>query len=938
MGIMADKIKEMYNKEGSGYWAQRILAQLAYGSKISNIKSGKYDDLVNRGIQFVYDKFLEDGVITKETAVRAEEMILDIKDDAKYFNMICCAHAHIDMNWMWRFDETVAVTLDTFRTMLNLMNEYPDFTFSQSQASVYRIVEEYDPDMLEEIKQRIREGRWEVTASTWVENDKNMPSGESLARHILYTKKYLSNLLDLDPHSLKLDFEPDTFGHSMNIPEVCLRGGVKYYYHCRGYEGDNIYKWIAPSGSSIIVYREFTWYNSDINPAMALYVPEFCSKYGMDTMLKVYGVGDHGGGPTRRDIEKIIDMNTWPVFPKIRFGKFDEYFSLVEKHADNLPVVQNTEQNFIFTGCYTSQSRIKMANRVAENTLNEAEAFNAVSQLCDAYSYSAEAFAKAWENVLFNHFHDIIPGSGVRDTREYALGLFQKTMAVANTRRSYAMRSIAAKINTAPFMPKGEDIKETISEGAGVGFGIDGFRISQPERGLGKTRIFNFFNPSPYEREEACEVTVWDWHYDLDRLIFKDTHGNIVAHQLLDHGFNNYWGHQYLRVLVKAKVPALGYSTYIMTQREMSDIELPLPRDPRVERIDEFVLENDYIKVVFDSITGAIVSMRDKKTGDILVPRNRPAGIFRFIMEDASKGGTSWVVGRYMDIEDINQNIKIKNLHYSSDSLRKSISIDAEFKNSRLNAIISLDYNSPNLNFDVTCDWHEVGDSSRGIPQLNFYMPLGYECKGYKYDIPFGTIERDSMDRDVPANSWAAGIPADTDKKGIMLVTDTKYGFRCIDDSISITLIRSSIDPDPYPEFGIHKFRFALCPVMLSSNKELIQRSYDYNHRFSVVSTDAHEGKLPASNSFISLEKGNIAISGIKMPEECAGGNKLVIRVYETEGSKTNASVRLFKKPVKAYFIDINEEKIESGNINTDGETISFDVSPYSIASICVEF
>ena len=101
----------------------------------------------------------------------------------------------------------------------------------------------------------------------------------------------------------------------------------------------------------------------------------------MDTMLKVYGVGDHGGGPTRRDIERIIDLNTWPVFPNIRFGRYDEYFELVEKQADNLPVVESDEQNFVFSGCYTSQSRIKMANRIAEATLNESEAFNAIPSI-----------------------------------------------------------------------------------------------------------------------------------------------------------------------------------------------------------------------------------------------------------------------------------------------------------------------------------------------------------------------------------------------------------------------------------------------------------------------------------------------------------------------------------------------------------------------------
>ena len=168
-------------------------------------------------------------------------------------------------------------------------------------------------------------------SSTWVETDKNMPTGESLSRHILYTKRYLSKLLDIKPETLNLDFEPDTFGHSQNVPEILCSGGIKYYYFCRGYEGHYLFRWKAPSGNSVLVYREPHWYISAINSSLALCVPEFCSKHGIDTMLKVYGVGDHGGGPTRRDVEKIIDMSSWPVFPDIRFGTFSEFFEIADK-------------------------------------------------------------------------------------------------------------------------------------------------------------------------------------------------------------------------------------------------------------------------------------------------------------------------------------------------------------------------------------------------------------------------------------------------------------------------------------------------------------------------------------------------------------------------------------------------------------------------------
>ncbi|MBM7582534.1 alpha-mannosidase [Caldicoprobacter guelmensis] len=930
------RLDEMRNKN-LGYWGRRIISQIEYGLKLSEVKEHQFDGLLARVIDFVYEDFSKEGAITRSTCEKAEEMMAELSQEAKKFKVICAAHAHIDMNWMWRWDETVMVTLDTFRTVLNLMKEYPDFTFSQSQASVYKILEDYAPEMLEEVKSRIKEGRWEVTASTWVEADKNMPNGESMARHILYTKRYLSRLLDIDPEVLNLDFEPDTFGHNQNVPEILRSGGVKYYYHCRGYEGHYLYKWVAPSGKYIIAYREPFWYNAEIRPDMALYVPKFCTQHNLDTMLKVYGVGDHGGGPTRRDLERIIDMNSWPVFPQIRFGTFAEFYRQVERIADELPEVKG-ERNFIFTGCYTSQSRIKMANRISEAALNEAEMFNVFSSFCAGYRYDGKAFESAWRNVLFNQFHDIIPGSGTIDTREYAMGLFQNTMAIAGSRRSLSLQAIAAQIDTSKFVVCEEEDRDSISEGAGAGFGVEWFRVTQAERGRGKTRIFHIFNSAPVEREEAAEIVVWDWLGDVNRMVFRDVQGNRVEHQILDKGFNSYWGHHYIRVLIKASVPACGYNTYILTEDEKVDTAFPFPRDPRIEGIDQFILENDHIKAVFSSRDASIVSLVDKSTGEEFI-KGKPAGIFRLIEEDSSKGMTAWVVGRHMNVIDLTQDVKIKKVMYGAGNIRQSIAYECSFRDSSLKVTVSLDYNSPMLRYDVQCDWHEVGKPGISVPQLSFYMPLAYECSCYKYDIPFGTIEREGMDRDVPANSWALGVRKQPGGKSVMLVTDTKYGFRCVDDSMSITLIRSSYDPDPYPEFGVHKFSFAVCLVDNASSKELIQKAYNFNHPLSVISSSVHQGLLPALGSFMSLEEGDVVISAVKLAEDQGKVRRVVVRAYEPEGKAAKVTLSLWKQPVRAYYVDLNECKIDNGlNIFVYGERVSFEVQPYSIASICVEF
>ncbi len=927
-----------------GYWASRIICQIGYAFKVSGVNEYRFNSLIEDAVEYLYKGYCEEGTITRSMAQKAESIMAEMSKAAKDFKMICAAHAHIDMNWMWGFPETVAITLDTFRTMLDLMEEYPQYKFSQSQASVYRIVEEYNPAMLEEIKKRIKEGRWEVTASTWVETDKNMPNGESLARHILYTKKYLSKLLGINPDSLKIDFEPDTFGHSLNVPEILNKGGVEYYYHCRGYDGHNIYRWKSPSGSSVVVYREPSWYNADIEPSMVLYVPEFCTKYGIDTALKVYGVGDHGGGPTRKDIERIIDMSGWPVYPEISFGSFSQYFDTLKNIKDKLPV-EDKELNFVFTGCYTSQSRIKTANRIGEAKLNEAESFSSISAAFAGGGYKSECFKEAWENVLFNHFHDILPGSGVIDTREYAMGLFQKTAAIANTQTAMALGNIASRIDTSQLFNIREDISETRSEGAGVGYGIMDFSLPQTERGSGINRIFHLFNPSDCERRELVEIVVWDWEGSPERILFRNSSGEKAEHQVVEnkefqHGDSRYWGHKYLKLLVDAVVPAYGYSTYTLSELEPDGVYYGMDTNPRVEVLKSYVLENENLRVEFDSKNASIISLYDKKDGNELVESMRPAGVFRLVEEADGKKMTSWVVGRYMDVLDLNSNENVKILGINSDgkSLRQWIEYEIKFRDSRLKVNVSLARNCTRIDFNVECDWQERAVKGGFVPQLNFYVPFGYMCKNYKYDIPFGTIERPGMDMDVPANSWALGVPRDKGSRALMLVTASKYGFRGKDNSLAVTLIRSSYYPDPYPENNIHKFRFALNALDGSANIIPVKQAFDYNHPISFLSGKVHKGDLPLQKSFINAEGENAVVSAVKMPENGSSGS-LIIRVYETEGTRTDMAVAFAKKIKKAYYVDINENAVQNSlKIDVLDKRVKFEIDAFSVENICVEF
>ena len=905
MSNIMDKLKFVEEK-ADHYWAKRITSQLEYAVQLNKVLEHKYDQNLTDSLDFLSNEIAREGTIT-ETAAKAAEKKLDLlSEDAKKYRMLCVAHAHMDMNWMWRWEETVTIVLNTFRTMLDLMEEYPQFKFSQSQASVYRIVEKYDPAMLEEIRKRIHEGRWEVTASTWVEHDKNMANGESMARHILYTKRTLSKLLDIDPDSLNLDFEPDTFGHSLNVPEILARGGVRYYYHCRGYDGYQLYRWKAPSRKSVIAYREPTWYMGAIEPSMAYYVPGFCSEHHMDTMLKVYGVGDHGGGPTRRDIERIMDMADWPVFPRMEFGTYGEYFALVEEISDQLPVVTG-ELNPIFTGCYTSQSRIKKGNAILQDKLNETEAFASAASLSVGAAYPTRQMEEAWEKVLFNQFHDILPGSCTADAREYAMGLYQQAAARTDTETSRALRSIVSHIDTSAWASKG---------------------------------IYHLFNPSLYARTELVEVTVWDWEGKKENIQFLDSDGKEVPYQLLSEQDIPYWGHHCFKTLISAHVPAMGYATYVLTEKKAEDVLPPFPVQPRVERRNSYTLENERLKVVFDSRTGAIVSMTDKANRHEIIDPNQPAGIFRLIEEEDSPGMTSWVVGNYRRVTNINEGgVKFTSLQNGEGLLRQSLSYTASFGESTLRVRIYLDRDSSRLGFEVECDFRELGNSEKGVPQLNFHMPVGYDCRAYRYDIPSGTIERDETDMDVPASSWAAAMPKDSGRKALTLIAGTKHGFRCVKNSISLSLIRASYDPDPYPEVGHHAFGFFASLPNITSNRELIEEAYNCSHPICVVSGRPHKGELLPRGSFMKIQEGGIAVQAIKMPEDSTDTNSLILRGFETEGRRTRVEMSFSRNVAKAYCVDINEKPVESElDVRISENHVSFGVEPYKVFTFRVEF
>ena len=908
-------------------WQKRIRGELRFVQTLSEAADGKYEPFIQAALQVLQAGLEKEGVVSNQVAEAAEKELLPAAEEAKSYEFLCAAHAHIDMNWMWGFDETVNTTIDTFRTMLQIMKEYPDFKFSQSQASVYRILERFAPEMLEEVKKRVAEGRWELTASAWVETDKNMANGESLSRHILYAKNYLSKLFSVDPDSLEVDFDPDTFGHSRNVPEISSEGGVKYYYHCRGRVGEQILnRWRAPSGAELILYTEPFWYNGEIDSTVAEYAAKLAELTGSKTLLKVYGVGDHGGGPTRRDLDCLIEMNSWPVYPKFTFSTFHEYFHTVEARRETLPVVEG-EINFLCDGCYTTQSRIKAGNRRSERALQDAELFDAASVLRTGAKPHPEIFAEAWEKVLFNHFHDIIPGSGVTETREYASGLHQEVLGAAAARRKAAFYRLAEQMDTQSLMDPA-DVAFSRGEGGGAGFGgiMGGCGHT-----AGKTRIFHLFNPSPWERDEVTEFVVWDYEGDEKRLAVRLPEGAWIATQILEQG--GYWGHKYARILAKVKVPASGWTAVLVGEKPVES-GCTFVNDMRTQHPETFVLENSKVKAVFNPATASLCSLYNKETGRELIPEGKEAR-FELATEAVWKevtgwegGMSAWFTGRQKEVTPLT---KAEMRPLPSGKTRQRLEISMPFSASTLRVEVSLDEDSSVLRYHATCDWREFGGDDKGVPCLQFTLPASCAGEKFLYDVPFSFLRREGREMDLPANRF---VMAEDEKDALLLTAQTKYGYRTANGRMSVTLIRGAYAPDPTPETGLHDMEFALIPAAPGkSNAEYAKLVQDYEHPIFTVAGQPHPGKLPVSDSLVRLMSGNVLLSSVKMSED---GKAVILKLYETEGKNGEFAVDCGFTPASVSLADQLERPV-SGKVRLDGSVVTGTAAPFQLRILRLE-
>lgn len=824
----------------------------------------------------------------------------------KQFTIRAAGNSHIDMAWLWPWTETVEVVRNTFRSALDLMREYPDFKFTMSSARAYVWMEEKYPDLFKEIEQRVREGRWEVIGGMWVEPDLNMPGGESLVRQILVGKNYFHDKFGVD---VKIGWNPDSFGYSWQLPQIYKKSGIDYFVTQKlmwAHEFTTfpykLFWWESPDGSRSLTYFPHD-YAAGIDPQqlgkdLSIWIP---SLYGTDPkqhaeMLHLYGVGDHGGGPTRTMLDNAERwMKPDVVFPNLRLTTAKSFFDDLGPKLPTMKVPTWRDELYFeyHRGVMTTQAETKRRIRTTEEVLLNAEKFAALATLYGR-KYPTEDFERGWRDLLFDDFHDIFPGSGI------------------------AVNYLDAKRNL-------EDVQRV---GNGI---IDGrcrkFATHIRSNGAGTPLVV--FNSLSWPRNEGVESEVQLPGAAADVEVV-DSAGKGVPSQVLSDDAGTHRVH----LLLKASVPSLGYRTYYV----LAAAKLPaMPSEIKATRES---LENDALRLKVDTQTGCMTSLFDKRSKsealapsetDTGGPKQSVCGNLLQTFKDKPKQWDAWNIDADFENEhwDLDHADEVKLVE--NGPLRAVLRVKNHFQNSTFVRDVTVTAGSPRVDVRMTADWNEKHIL------LKVAVPSSAHNDKATFEIPYGSIERPTT-RNTPAEKGKFEVPAlqwadlSDSTHGLSLLNDCKYGYDAKGNVLRLSLLRSPEWPDPHADEGRHEFTYSLYPHGKSWREALtVRQAYELNYPLLTKQIEKHDGNLKDEFSFLGLQMGNVVLTALKKAER---SDDLIARFYESAGKESD--VRLQFSADVASGAETNLMENAGGTVGVQGETVTVHTKPYEIKTVQV--
>lgn len=769
----------------------------------------------------------------------------------KKFHMI--GNAHLDPVWLWQWQEGFQETKATFRSALDRMKEYPEFIFTSSSAANYEWVENNDPAMFEEIKAHIKEGRWQIVGGWWIQPDCNIPGGESFVRQGLYGQRYFKEKFGV---TARVGYNVDSFGHHGMLPQILKKSGMPYYVFMRpmpnekGLPGRTFY-WESDDGSRVLAYRipfEYCTWGKELDKHVRRCITDL--KEPFDEMMVFYGVGNHGGGPTKENIESIVRMNEDEAYPTMVFGGPNEFFAAMEAKGLPYPVVHDDLQHHA-SGCYAVHSGIKQWNRQAENKLIAAEKWSALAERITGQSYPA-SFALAWKNVLFNQFHDILAGTSLEAAYEDARNMHGEAMSIGERGLNYAIQSLSWNI------------------------GIE------QEEGMKPIVVFN---PHSWASKLNVELEIGGIK---DTSILVDDTGKQVPFQTVQSQATS--GGRF-RLSFIAELPPTGYRVYKLYT---TSIQAKLP--PAAIEATDYTMENDRFRLEFDPKTGFISSLHDKKANYEVFrgPAARPE-----VIEDNSD---TWSHNVFHFNKGIGSFIATSIQRVEHGPVKSVVRVVSEYGSSKLVQDFTMYRELDYIDVKVTVDWREQ------FKMLKLVFPINLIFTKQTYEIPYGFKEREHNGEEEPGQSWVdyGGIlREDGTDYGVSLINDAKYSYSILNKELALTVLRSPIYahhdplvPDPKGHYsfidqGIQQFNYRLLAHEGSWEQAgTVKLAHELNQRPTSIIETYHTGPLPQQDSYLSVDQDNIIVSVVKKAED---NDDLIVRAYETTRTATKATIRLPK-------------------------------------------
>lgn len=791
-------------------------------------------------------------------------------------------HSHIDMAWLWRLNATREKASRTFSSVLNLMKQYPEYKFMHSSPQLYQFLKEDYPEIFAQVKERIDKGQWEITGGMWVEPDTNIPSGESLVRQFLYGKRYIKKEFGKETTLVWL---PDVFGYSAALPQIMIKSGMKYFMTTKiswnqyNHFPYDTFLWKGMDGSEIFTHfittpEDGSWfytYNGHMDPEEVTGVwNNYKDKDKNDKLLIAYGWGDGGGGPTREMLEQSRVMKNIPGIPKVQMSGAEEYFEKIYEHTDHSALGKwDGELYFeLHRGTYTSQAANKRYNRKIENMFHNLEFLLSAADIRNnENAYPKAELDTMWERVLLNQFHDILPGSSIRQVYEDTTKDYEEIKAKASVLLETAIKGMA----------QGIDVSE---DGIAI-YNTTGF----------KRNDYVFI---PYGGKVKSSVQFSDGTGEVSS---QETSGGILL---------------YIKNL-----PSYGYKTLHFVSKQEEDRPIISMTKNRAE--------NPYYVVGFNE-NGEISYLYDKENNRE-VSCGTPMNVLT-AYEDKPQRFDAWDLDIYYKEKPYTP-FMLKESKVTELGTERSILHQVwVFNKSTVTQDFVLYGSSRRIDFHTTVDWREEQVFLKTYFPVRVHSEEAtYEIQFGNIKRPTHTNnEWDFAKFEVPAHRWADLSEGDY---GVSLLNDCKYGWDIHENVIGLSLIKSAIRPDKTADKGIHTFSYALLPHKGNvTGCEVQKEAVSFNIPVLIAGlTGRKDAPEFSAYSFVETDSAHVLIDTVKKAEE---GEAYIVRLYEYKNIRDENVTLSFGHPVKKV-METNLCEEGGTEIFLENNRISFNVGCYEI-------